>query len=163
MRFHMRVGRWLERFVANVGGKMHAAIVEQHLTRHGGDNLSRRIGDQPAQHLAPEHVVRGVAERLAHLPAPHAAAGHDGGTAATIILGDDERQLVAVHVHFGQHGGAGLGRAGVLVVHQVRKFFPALDVFDRIVDQARDDAVRSRLRQFDGGGIAMESYFSGRA
>ncbi len=65
-------------------------------------------------------------------------------------------------IHFRQHRRAGLGRAGLLIVHQVGKLLPALDVFRRVVDQPRDDAVRARRRELDRGRIAMKRVLAAR-
>ncbi len=79
MRFDLRVGRGLEVLVADVRGKMNAAIVEQHLIRDGGDDVSRRIGDEPAQQLLPEHVVR------RYRPAAGSSASARPGVASTAV------------------------------------------------------------------------------
>ena len=59
-------------------------------------------------------------------------------------------------VHVGQDRRAGLGHAGLLVVHQIRKLLPALGVRRRIVDQPRDVVVHPGRRQLHGGGLDVE-------
>ena len=97
--------------------------------------MPRRIGNQPPQQLLPEEIVRRIAERRTHLPAPAAARRHDRGTAAAEIFRNQQRQLAALgRDHVGEHGCAGLGRAGVLVIHEVGQLFPLGGVGGGVVD-----------------------------
>ena len=80
--------------------------------------------------------------------------------AAPVILSDQQgHHVAATRSHLGQNGGAGLGRAGLLIVHQIWKLFPALRVACRIVDEAGNQAVCAGGRQLDGGGDRDEMCF----
>ena len=152
MRFDLGIGSGVVLLIANVGGERDGAVVEQHLRGDGSRHVAGRIRNHPAQKLLPEQIVRRVAQRRTHLPAPTASGGHDRGAAAAEILGDQQRQLPAFgRDHVGENGCARLGSAGIFVVHQVGQLLPFGGVGGGVVDQAGDDAVHAGGREFGGG------------
>ena len=57
------------------GAQLNAALVEKDRLRDRTYHARRRVADQPAQHLTPEHLMTHVLHGLQHLPAPVAAEG----------------------------------------------------------------------------------------
>ncbi len=113
--FDFRIGRGIVLLVAHIGGDGDRAVIEQHLGGNGRGHMARSIRNHPAQKLLPEEIVRGVAERRTHLPAPTASGGHDRGAAVSEIFRDQQRQFFAFgRDHVGENLRARFGSAGML-------------------------------------------------
>ena len=152
MSFHFR----LKLLVANLRLQLHAALIHQRPRRHRRFNGARRLSHQPAQKLLPKKIVRRIAQRLAHLPAPCAARRHDRRAAMAVIFHNEERQLARSRVQIRQDSGARLGRASVLIVGQIGQFLPSLFVLRWVVEQSSNRRVHASRGQLHGRAVAME-------
>src|SRR6476469_1713392 len=140
----------------NLSFDLRAAFVHEDAGRHGCYYGAGRVGNEPAEKLMPEEIVRGIAESFTHLPPPSATGRENGGAAVTITLSDKQRHFAAANIQAGEYRGSGLGRAGIFIVGKVGKLLPSRSVFSRIVEESGDGRVHSGLSQLNGRRIAMK-------